>query len=326
MSQPDVLDCSLQPPTERASYWEDGVQRLMACHVKAEPLERGQPLVSLLEKLELGELTLFSIRGSAQRAWLQPPSSFRGLMLMTPLADGGWLADEAQTPIRAGHAYLLDPQRPWVMNLTRAFEHRVLMLPDSLARSARNLLAGAAQAVMPLQGCGELFGHLLGAAFAQAKARSLSASSMATVARTLVDLLDAAIGDAGASSARTHARLAAFHRRQIREYALGRLHDPELDVHAIARAVRLSVRYVHHLFSAEDQSLMRWIWSRRLERCLQQLQAGAGSGLHVSDVAYAWGFRDPNHFSRLFRQAYGSSPSAVATRTPVRRDDNGDSA
>ncbi len=305
-----VLDCSTQPPRDRVAYWEDGVQRLIACRVRTQPLEHGRPLESALEKCDLGELSLLSIRGSAQRAQLHPPSGFRGLMVMTPHADGGWLDDDEPSPLRAGHAYLLDPQRPWALNLPLSFEHHVLLLPAEAAAQGRAYLAGQSRAAMPLQGVGVLFARMLDSTFAHAHA--LTVHTVQTVARTLVDLFDAVIADAGRSSAQSTARLAAYHRRLIREYALAKLQDPDLDVRSVAQAVQLSVRHVHHLFSMEGDSLMHWIWAQRLERSRMQLERSAGTGARISDVAYAWGFRDPNHFSRAFRQAYGVAPSAVA--------------
>lgn len=52
-----------------------------------------------------------------------------------------------------------------------------------------------------------------------------------------------------------------------------------------------------------------WIRERRLEKALEMLQHTA---LSVSDICYALGFRNPAHFSRLFKEHYGLSPSAVS--------------
>jgi len=46
----------------------------------------------------------------------------------------------------------------------------------------------------------------------------------------------------------------------------------------------------------------------RLERASQLLRAHVGT---VSEIAYSVGFKSPAHFSRVFRQAYGVSPSEV---------------
>ncbi|MBI3376628.1 MAG: helix-turn-helix domain-containing protein [Betaproteobacteria bacterium] len=37
---------------------------------------------------------------------------------------------------------------------------------------------------------------------------------------------------------------------------------------------------------------------------------GLSSGLHrgICDIAYRWGFNDPTHFGRAFRERFGQSP------------------
>ena len=188
---------------------------------------------------------------------------------------------------------------------------KMLMLPPQACGQARAFLGERSLAPMPLTGTGRLFECLFVTAVMQAPLLSIDA--MQTAARALVDLLDAMVGDAARASFERAPgeHLASAHRQRVRAYALSRLHDPDLDVRAIAGATRLSVRHVHHLFSSEGTSLMRWIWSQRLERCRHQHPRGEPAGRRVSDVAYAWGFRDANHFSRAFRKAYGVPPSAV---------------
>jgi signal transduction histidine kinase/ligand-binding sensor domain-containing protein/DNA-binding response OmpR family regulator len=53
------------------------------------------------------------------------------------------------------------------------------------------------------------------------------------------------------------------------------------------------------------------LWSFRLDRAVQLLDAGVGS---VSEVAYRTGFRNASHFARAFREAFGEAPSAHRRR------------
>jgi len=52
-----------------------------------------------------------------------------------------------------------------------------------------------------------------------------------------------------------------------------------------------------------------YIRMMRLERAAQLLEQRAGN---VSEIAYRVGFQDPDYFSRLFKPAYGVSPSGFA--------------
>lgn len=49
----------------------------------------------------------------------------------------------------------------------------------------------------------------------------------------------------------------------------------------------------------------KWIREKRLSKARQMLQA---SQMTVAEVAYSLGFENPTHFSRIFKQRYGSSP------------------
>jgi AraC-like DNA-binding protein len=136
------------------------------------------------------------------------------------------------------------------------------------------------------------------------------------VARSMIELLDAALLDAQAGRGGSAPRLEEYHRRRIRQHALAELKDPDLSVESIAAAVGLSVRRIHQLFADTDMTLMRWIWSERLARCHSQLVDGSVRGQGISGVAYEWGFSDPAHFSRAFRQRYGVSPSQALRQRP----------
>ncbi|MCM1128866.1 MAG: AraC family transcriptional regulator [Alistipes senegalensis] len=59
---------------------------------------------------------------------------------------------------------------------------------------------------------------------------------------------------------------------------------------------------------AYNQPPAAWIRERRLEKALEMLRYTA---LSVSDVCYALGFRNPAHFSRLFKERHGLPPSAI---------------
>ncbi|GAA2788117.1 hypothetical protein GCM10010470_23340 [Saccharopolyspora taberi] len=52
-----------------------------------------------------------------------------------------------------------------------------------------------------------------------------------------------------------------------------------------------------------------WIRQRRLERCRRDLTNPHLRQRPVHAIAARWGFTDPAHFSRIFRAAYGLSPS-----------------
>ena len=55
----------------------------------------------------------------------------------------------------------------------------------------------------------------------------------------------------------------------------------------------------------------RWIREKRLSKAHEMLQS---SSLSVADIAYSLGFENPTHFSRIFKQQYGTSPISLCGR------------
>ena len=85
-----------------------------------------------------------------------------------------------------------------------------------------------------------------------------------------------------------------------------------LKVQEIAQQVNISKRHLERLFIAELGHSPRTISREiRLRHGLWQL---THSNRSVSDIAADCGFCDAAHFSRLFRQTFGDSPSALRTR------------
>jgi AraC-like DNA-binding protein len=139
-------------------------------------------------------------------------------------------------------------------------------------------------------------------------AGDLSSREAAGVADSLVDLLGAAIGSLGGAAMPLPRNIERYHRERIKDLIRLRLFDPDLTVEGGAAGVNLSLRYVHALFESEPTTLSAWIWHERLEAGRRALLADASDRRPVTDIALSVGFKDPAHFSRLFKATYGASP------------------
>ncbi|WP_222101913.1 helix-turn-helix domain-containing protein [Methylomonas koyamae] len=96
---------------------------------------------------------------------------------------------------------------------------------------------------------------------------------------------------------------------RIKRLIEARLTDPALDSAAIARTAHLSPRYLNALFNAENTSLMRYVWLRRLQHCAEELRSEQHAGRSLTEIALCWGFNDMAHFSRAFKRHFGCTPS-----------------
>ncbi|MGS2619488.1 helix-turn-helix domain-containing protein [Micromonospora sp. LZ34] len=98
-------------------------------------------------------------------------------------------------------------------------------------------------------------------------------------------------------------------RSRVEAFVLRQLDDPALSPATVAAAHHLSTRSLHRLFEGTQTTVAALIRTRRLERCRRDLTDRRLRHVPVREIGRRWGFRDPAHFSRAFRAAYGLSPS-----------------
>lgn len=97
---------------------------------------------------------------------------------------------------------------------------------------------------------------------------------------------------------------------QVRDFIERHLDDPALSPQLVADAHHVSLRTLHRLFEAEDETVAGLIRTRRLHRCRRELADPLLRQQPVHLIARRWGFTDKAHFSRTFRAEYGLSPRA----------------
>jgi AraC-like DNA-binding protein len=99
---------------------------------------------------------------------------------------------------------------------------------------------------------------------------------------------------------------------RIRSVIKDRCSDPEFGPAEVAAETGVSLRYVQKLLTARGCTCSELIYSGRLEHAAHLLErrASLGTGQHLSEIAYACGFRDYAHFARRFRDRFGHAPGA----------------
>ena len=135
-------------------------------------------------------------------------------------------------------------------------------------------------------------------------------------------LIGSVLGDVASNPVRaaSSVRIALFHRIcQTIEAELG---DPELNLTKVAKQQGISPRNMHKLFELGNQSFGQYLRVRRLERCRAALGSPLQAHLSISEICFNWGFNDAAHFSRAFREQYGTTPRAW--RNAQRVDDTSD--
>jgi AraC-like DNA-binding protein len=102
----------------------------------------------------------------------------------------------------------------------------------------------------------------------------------------------------------------AARRIRIKRHIEANLCDPELSVRSVAAAFGLSTRYLHFLFTSENETVLSFIRRRRVEECCKQLTDILWQRRTITELAFGWGFNNMTHFARVFRNQYGVSPRA----------------
>jgi AraC family transcriptional activator of tynA and feaB len=93
--------------------------------------------------------------------------------------------------------------------------------------------------------------------------------------------------------------------------------DPDFSPREVAAEVGISLRYLQKIFTARDSTCSEFIYSLRLDHAAHLLhrRASLGTSQPLSEIAFAWGFRDYTYFARKFRHRFGHSPGAAAQDT-----------
>ena len=104
----------------------------------------------------------------------------------------------------------------------------------------------------------------------------------------------------------------------VKDFIASYLTNPQLDTAMIAAGTRFSARYINDLFKDEHTSLMRYVWSCRLEKCYKEILVL--NNYSVSTFAFKWGFNDMSHFSRAFKKRFDLSPSDLKALSKLNLD------
>lgn len=297
---------------DKFGYWQDVVCRALV-DLECRPMS-GMAFEASVEGSRLEGLSVARIEASAHRVERQPSAIARASeesLIFNFVLSGVAMAqqDGRSVVLRAGDGAVCDAQRPYSLRFDDTFK----IVTIKLARSAIAHRAGSIHRITATsfgessQMCPILFGYLV--SFSK-QASLLPPAASEKVVRNFTELLAAALDEVILASPLPLSEYRATALMRVRDFVERHLDVCELDTAMVSTALNLSPRYINKLFEAENTSLTRYIWRRRLERAAADLQDPARAGLGISAIAMAHGFNDLSHFSRAFRQRFDLSPRA----------------
>jgi AraC-like DNA-binding protein len=297
------------------AYWQDVVCDLfvpLSCSTASDSRFGWQFASEGLGDLRLVDMTVTPhlVRHTRQHIMRSVEPYF--ILSQQVSGPGVIVQDNREAILEPGDLALYDSTRPYELRFAGPMRQRIVRIPQHLISdkliNVERLTARPVRAQTPLGSlCSnfvtnsfELMGQLGGAG--------------TTVSNTLTDLLSAALREGDTEARLDDAVSARVLRRRVLGYIETNLSDPELNVEQIAQAMRLSSRYIHMLMKDVGSTPANLIWSRRLERCGEALSDPDHASVPISQIAYAWGYKDAAHFTRSFKSRYGISPSEFRAR------------
>jgi AraC-like DNA-binding protein len=114
--------------------------------------------------------------------------------------------------------------------------------------------------------------------------------------------------------ARARTSIEATTLERIRRHIAASLGSPGLHPDALCSLFRISRTQLYRLFEPLG-GVAAYIQEQRLARAYAQLSDATHGHRRIYDIAFDLGFSSEAHFSRIFRRAFGLSPSEVRART-----------
>jgi AraC-like DNA-binding protein len=304
---PLVVDTATVDDRERGSYWAKA-QEALFFPLDVEPgADTGFAARALAH--DLGPVRIRRIAAGPSRVVRTPraiakadPERLELTMMVRGLQER--VQDGRSTTLGEGDITTTDTSRPFEVSSTTPFEMLTFSVPKALlARDAERLLHATATPVCRESGVGAVLGPFL-RSVGDGLRDGRVAESDTSLGDGIVDLARGLYADGLPRNSRRAALLV-----RIQAWIDERLQDTTLSPATIAAEHFISVRHLHGLFASDGLTVSAWIRDRRLERCRRDLADPALAGETVASIAYGWGFRNPRHFSRVYRAAFGSAPS-----------------
>jgi AraC-like DNA-binding protein len=275
----------------------------------------GRDMASLGKTLQVGGLRMAEVGSSAVGVDGSPPGASVGLggeatFFLVLQLEGASVhrQDEREARLSAGDFTICASTRPYLVRHPAPGRSLVIAIPDNLMR--RHLTCPDDVVAVRMAGNRGMTGVLSDfiKSFWDCRADAADPAVALRMSYTLLDLI------AAAYSVSPHARheqssLVAAHRVRITGYIEAHLRDPNLSPTMVARACKITVRYLHHLFSAESETVTQYIQRRRLEECARALIDAPVRDRLVTEIAFDYGFNSLTHFGRVFRNQFGLTPS-----------------
>lgn len=309
------FDTTEVPVTTRSQYWNEVIGSTyfpLQLRFRRPEMFDGQLSVWKLGAVSLSRLTSDPLSYTRLKRHLVHERDEHYLVTVPAVSDvsfsqcgrdlrcgpGGFLIERSDEPYEFSYARANDL---WVLKVRGGDLLDRVRLPDRFCAIPFDATDGV----------GSLFAQML--RLIPGRFEGMSPEVRATIGQQLVDLLALSLRSDDRVLRSTTSSVREGHLARIEDYVRTHLADPALDPEQIARACRISVRYLHELFRDVGASVGQWIKSQRLNACRDAL-LDPFNRRSIGEIAFQWGFNDQAQFSRSFKAQFGLSPRELRAR------------
>lgn len=268
------------------------------------------PFKGTARTLDAGAVRVADIRSTAIR--VERPTSVIGVhdvdlhkIASVQRGRGVLVQDGRDVAFASGDLILYDTSRPYQLVMPEASELLVVGVPYRMTRATAHVGRGfTATRFDGTAGVGGMVSGFLTSLRGEFGSldQQRSGHRLGAVLGQLFELLLVDVED------RADETISPMLRRVL-DYCDEHLPDPELTVPALAAAHGMSARYLYKLFAPMGVAPATYVRQRRIAAIHAALLDPAQSSVAISTIAARHGMVDAPHFTRLFRQEYGCSPS-----------------
>jgi AraC-like DNA-binding protein len=310
-----LIDTATVPASERLEFWsESSSEAYLPVQIRSPA---GEEFGARMWGYELGPLSLFRI-SAAPNTMMRTSRAIAScdpecLHLSVVLRGRINAAQEGRTGVaRIGDMISYETSHPVIFRADQPYESLVVRVPKQLlGRQEAQITKLTAIGISGTEGLPRAAVAFFRSLAAGLEDGTVTAAEAPDTVECVLDLVRGLYASPTLTQAPARPRSRAEILLNAQSFIEANLGDPDLDPEEIARASFVSTRYLHKIFQAEGTSVCRWIRASRLEHCRRDLLDPSLCHETIIEIAGRWGLPGPQHFSRLFRSAYGCSPSEL---------------
>jgi AraC-like DNA-binding protein len=314
-----LIDTAIVPASERLEFWsESSSEAYLPVQIRSPAREE---FGARMWGYELGPLSLFRI-SAAPNTMMRTSRAIAScdpecLHLSVVLRGRINAAQEGRTGVaRIGDMISYETSHPVIFRADQPYESLVVRVPKQLlGRQEAQITKLTAIGISGTEGLPRAAVAFFRSLAAGLEDGTVTAAEAPNTVECVLDLVRGLYASPALTQAPARPRSRAEILLNAQSFIEANLGDPDLDPEEIARASFVSTRYLHKIFQAEGTSVCRWIRVSRLEHCRRDLLDPSLRHETIIEIASRWGLPGPQHFSRLFRSAYGCSPSELRRET-----------